>query len=189
MLTGAFVCVLEGPPESVAHVEFHPKAPVMLSVSSSGDVYVWAKNYTEKWSAFAPDFRELEENEEYVEREDEFDVVPHNPNERLRTDAGGMEGNDGARGLMREASADAEVVVRQRHEEGDSCSEIDILTSDEPEEDEKVLKFLPIPPGSCSFTRMRMHISLKLPARPPCVYVCMCVFTYETGRGETRRRL
>jgi len=39
-------------------------------------VYLWGKASRENWAAFAPGFRELAENEEYVEREDEFDASP-----------------------------------------------------------------------------------------------------------------
>lgn len=73
---GQLVRILEGPKEGLTDLAWHPNRPVMASVSLSGVVYLWAKDYTENWSAFAPDFKELEENEEYVEREDEFDMVP-----------------------------------------------------------------------------------------------------------------
>ncbi|ERM96712.1 hypothetical protein AMTRI_Chr12g235870 [Amborella trichopoda] len=73
---GQFAKILEGPKEAVTDLTWHPLHPVVVSVSLSGLVYIWAKDYTENWSAFAPDFKELEENEEYVEREDEFDLMP-----------------------------------------------------------------------------------------------------------------
>ncbi|XP_050229294.1 protein RBL isoform X2 [Mercurialis annua] len=73
---GYLVKILEGPKEAVIDLAWHPVHPIVVSVSLTGLVYIWAKDYTENWSAFAPDFKELEENEEYVEREDEFDLVP-----------------------------------------------------------------------------------------------------------------
>lgn len=48
---------------------------MITSVSSYGNIYVWTAKHDENWSAFAPDFHELEENLEYEEEEDEFDVV------------------------------------------------------------------------------------------------------------------
>ncbi|XP_077233403.1 transducin/WD40 repeat-like superfamily protein [Tasmannia lanceolata] len=73
---GHLVKILEGPKEALTDLAWHPVHPIVVSVSISGLVYIWAKDYTENWSAFAPDFKELEENEEYVEREDEFDLMP-----------------------------------------------------------------------------------------------------------------
>jgi COMPASS component SWD1 len=73
---GQLARILEGQKEGLADLAWHPTRPVVASVSMSGVIYLWAKDYTENWSAFAPDFKELEENEEYVEREDEFDIMP-----------------------------------------------------------------------------------------------------------------
>jgi len=60
---------------------WHPVRPIVASVSTSGVVYIWATNYTENWSAFAPDFTELQENVDYIEREDEFDIIDEDENE------------------------------------------------------------------------------------------------------------
>ncbi len=38
-------------------------------------VNIWSQTAVELWSAYAPNFKELDENEEYEEREDEFDIV------------------------------------------------------------------------------------------------------------------
>lgn len=40
----------------------------------TGSIIPWSVDLQESWSAYAPDFRELDVNLEYIEREDEFDV-------------------------------------------------------------------------------------------------------------------
>ena len=41
----------------------------------SGSIHIWQTSSPDNWAAFAPGFEELEENAEYDEREDEFDIV------------------------------------------------------------------------------------------------------------------
>lgn len=54
----------------------HPPAcrHVLLSINSDGGVYVWAFLLSQNWDVFAPGFRSLTRNEEYVESETEFDI-------------------------------------------------------------------------------------------------------------------
>ncbi|WFD31838.1 chromatin binding protein [Malassezia sp. CBS 17886] len=71
---GVLVKILEGPREPLVSAQWHPRKPSIVSIASSGDVHVWTTKATEIWSAYAPGFEELEENVEYEEREDEFDL-------------------------------------------------------------------------------------------------------------------
>ncbi|KAL7269687.1 chromatin binding protein [Rhizina undulata] len=74
---GSLVKILEGPKEELGVVEWHPTRPVVAATGlESGKIFIWATSNPQRWSALAPDFRELEENIEYEEREDEFDIHP-----------------------------------------------------------------------------------------------------------------
>ena len=75
VLLGTLVKILEGPKEGILSFAWHPLRPVIASTSSMGVVYMWGTHMTQNWSAYAPDFEELEENAAYLEREDEFDEL------------------------------------------------------------------------------------------------------------------
>ncbi|SMQ49809.1 unnamed protein product [Zymoseptoria tritici ST99CH_3D7] len=72
---GSLVKILEGPREELGAVEWHPTRPFVAATGvESGKIYLWSINTPQRWSALAPDFVEVEENEEYIEKEDEFDI-------------------------------------------------------------------------------------------------------------------
>ncbi|KAF2112046.1 WD40-repeat-containing domain protein [Lophiotrema nucula] len=74
---GSLVKILEGTKEELSVVEWHPFRPYVAAVGvDSGRIHLWSINQPQRWSALAPDFAEVEENVEYIEREDEFDIQP-----------------------------------------------------------------------------------------------------------------
>ncbi|EEB12135.1 restnoblastoma-binding protein, putative [Pediculus humanus corporis] len=123
--TGVLMKILHGTKgEVLLDVVWHPVRPIITSISS-GVVSVWAQNQVENWSAFAPDFKELDENVEYEEKESEFDI----DDEDKSIEAGPQHEDE-----------DLEVDVCTREKVAAFCS------SDEDEEDLSSLQFLPIAP-------------------------------------------
>ena len=47
-----------------------------MSLTTHGSVFVWAYMISQNWEVYAPGFRSLTQNEEYVESETEFDLSP-----------------------------------------------------------------------------------------------------------------
>jgi COMPASS component SWD1 len=72
---GSLVKILEGPKEELIDVGWHPSRVLVAAVGvETGTIYLWGVPSVEKWGSFAPDFKELEENVEFVEQEDGFDI-------------------------------------------------------------------------------------------------------------------
>lgn len=74
---GSLIKVLEGPKEELFDIDWNDKrCCIGANGLDSGYIYLWTNIIPQKWSALAPDFVEVEENVEYEEREDEFDILP-----------------------------------------------------------------------------------------------------------------
>ncbi|TAQ86560.1 hypothetical protein B7494_g5127 [Chlorociboria aeruginascens] len=84
---GSLVKILESPKEEVGVVEWHPHRPLIAACGlESGKIHIWSNIPQQRWSALAPDFAEVEENVEYIEHEDEFDIHPQEEIHKRRLD-------------------------------------------------------------------------------------------------------
>lgn len=85
---GSLVCMLKDPKEEQGVIEWHPSKALLAACGmETGRIYIWSVISPQKWSALAPDFAEVEENVEYIEREDEFDIYGQEEIHRRRLDA------------------------------------------------------------------------------------------------------
>lgn len=85
---GSLVCMLKDPKEEQGVIEWHPARALLAACGlETGRIYIWSVISPQKWSALAPDFAEVEENVEYIEREDEFDIYAQEEIHRRRLDA------------------------------------------------------------------------------------------------------
>jgi COMPASS component SWD1 len=84
---GSLKCMLEGPKEEQGVIEWHPhKAMLAACGLETGRISIWSVTSPQRWSALAPDFEEVEENVEYVENEDEFDIYTQEEVHKRRLD-------------------------------------------------------------------------------------------------------
>lgn len=80
--------ILDGPKEEQGVVEWHPDRPFIATCGlETGRIYVWSVIPEQKWSRLAPDFAQVEENQEYEEKEDEFDIYGQEELTKRRLDA------------------------------------------------------------------------------------------------------
>lgn len=73
---GSLIKILEGSNEELIDVKWnYSRCTIGSTGLDSGMIYLWLVQFPQKWSALAPDFVEIEENIEYDEKEDEFDII------------------------------------------------------------------------------------------------------------------
>ncbi|GMM48255.1 COMPASS subunit protein [Pichia kluyveri] len=77
---GSLVQILEGAHEELIDVHWATRSIngnvccVCANGMDSGTIFIWGVKPLQKWSALAPDFEEIEQNIDYIEMEDEFDL-------------------------------------------------------------------------------------------------------------------
>lgn len=72
-VTGILMDQLQGPQVSINDLSWHPTRSFVAVATSDGLLDLWGPRID--WTAFAPDFQALQANVEYIEKEDEFDIV------------------------------------------------------------------------------------------------------------------
>ncbi|KAL5488231.1 SWD1 [Sanghuangporus weigelae] len=129
---GQYATTLDGGREPLLDVTWHPKVPAIASTTKTGDILLWHCPTPERWGAFAGGFEECDENVEYEEREDEFDIEDE---------------DEMAQRKMREEDADVdingvdEVLDATEIELRREVKDEDILwAEDEPDDDTKTWK-------------------------------------------------
>lgn len=86
--TGSLTRILDGPKEEQGVIEWHPQRHFLATCGlETGRIYIWSIVPEQKWARLAPDFAQVEENQEYIELEDEFDIYGQEELTKRRLDA------------------------------------------------------------------------------------------------------
>ena len=73
--TGALNKVIDGPKEDLVVALWNPRLPNLITGGTLGTLYRWTPDFPVRWTALVPGLEEIQENVEYIEREDEFDLT------------------------------------------------------------------------------------------------------------------
>ncbi|KAF4616164.1 hypothetical protein D9613_011428 [Agrocybe pediades] len=71
---GQLASALDGGREPLTYLHWHPSKSSFATTTNQGNILIWHHPNPERWGAFAGGFEEVDENVEYEEREDEFDI-------------------------------------------------------------------------------------------------------------------